>query len=357
LFSGRCTRGTARGRDRASCVRGGADRRPRERLEKRSVLKKQLDEVRRAREGIRKDIDRIPTGGLEKAQKAFDAAAQRLQKLREAIAEIQRQMQRVDDLREVVESYATQMAKDHAAWKHEYGRLLTEEQWKELKPRFSGEHTRILDDCTRACAKKIDELKKNGRPTEEQGETAQPQLGLEALEAGYERLRKELGLSTANARKRGAFARKLAELDADEKKITAQIESADKAQTEIDEAQEDRLAAYESLFRSLTEEVSVLSDLYKPLADRLRKEEGLQRLSFYVRRGVDVDRWASRGEELIDLRRSGLLKGQGALLEAANQKLLPAWSTGGPEDVRRAMEAFLNAEGRTQLAVSPKTSR
>ena len=56
------------------------------------------------------------------------------------------------------------------------------------------------------------------------------------------------------------------------------------------------------------------SALYAPLGARLGTEEGaLGKLSFSIRRVVDVVAWAQSGEELLDLRKTGPFKGRGAL--------------------------------------------
>ena len=81
------------------------------------------------------------------------------------------------------------------------------------------------------------------------------------------------------------------------------------------------------MFDGIIEEEKELSALYAPLKARLEAEEGaLGKLSFSIRRSVDVAVWAQQGEALLDLRKTGPFKGHGALQESAKTELLPAWN-------------------------------
>jgi hypothetical protein len=111
------------------------------------------------------------------------------------------------------------------------------------------------------------------------------------------------------------------------------------------EAQEERLNAYEAFFTSTIKEVLVLEDLYRPLRERLQSEKGLEKLSFFVRRSVHTEKWAQRGEDLLDLRRKEPFQGKGTLTKVAAAELEQVWRTGAPGDVRAAMEAFARKYG------------
>lgn len=63
-------------------------------------------------------------------------------------------------------------------------------------------------------------------------------------------------------------------------------------------------------------------------------------MTLRVVRVVDIDGWAAVGEELLDLRKTGIFRGRGALAEEARKLLLDAWTTGSAEDVSKAMERF-----------------
>jgi DNA repair exonuclease SbcCD ATPase subunit len=108
-----------------------------------------------------------------------------------------------------------------------------------------------------------------------------------------------------------------------------------------------RRHSYAAIFAAIIDEESQLSSLYEPLKARLDGEGGaLGKLSFSVRRSADIETWAKQGEELLDLRKSGPFKGQGALLEAAKALLLSAWEGGSANDVAEAMTRFHEAHVR-----------
>lgn len=74
---------------------------------------------------------------------------------------------------------------------------------------------------------------------------------------------------------------------------------------------------------------------------RLDGEDGaLGKLSFSVRRTADIETWGKEGESLLDLRKTGPFRGQGALLDAAKVTLLSAWECGSASDVAEAMTSF-----------------
>jgi hypothetical protein len=88
-------------------------------------------------------------------------------------------------------------------------------------------------------------------------------------------------------------------------------------------------------------EEAKLQELYRPLATMLEKEsDAVRLLRLVVLRTVDLDEWVSRGEELIDLRKTGTFKGKGSLAVFAREQLLPAWQTGTAAEVSSAMSEF-----------------
>jgi hypothetical protein len=82
--------------------------------------------------------------------------------------------------------------------------------------------------------------------------------------------------------------------------------------------------------------------MYSPLRGNLDAEVGtLGKLTFSVRRLVDVQAWCTLGEGLLDLR-TGHFRGRGELLRVAMDTLLPAWEFGTSVEVAEAMAAFWN---------------
>jgi hypothetical protein len=124
--------------------------------------------------------------------------------------------------------------------------------------------------------------------------------------------------------------------------LNEKLEDALGAKDRVRTLQREREEAYRRVFEALVAEENVLRALYSPLMARLGSEAGtLRKLTFTVSRVADVQAWASTAEEkLIDLRRQGALRGRGALAALAEGALKPAWETGDPSAVARAMSEF-----------------
>ena len=94
-----------------------------------------------------------------------------------------------------------------------------------------------------------------------------------------------------------------------------------------------------------------------PRATRIEAESGSARnLSFEVRRRVDIDAWARKGEALLDLRKGSKLR-TGTLADLARASLLPAWSTGTAEEVSTALAAFREAHDPAIIQCCPYDRR
>jgi DNA repair exonuclease SbcCD ATPase subunit len=149
------------------------------------------------------------------------------------------------------------------------------------------------------------------------------------------------GSRTANARRLEALSEKLSREESEIKSLDAHIGRAKAADDNIKELQEQRTTTYEALMGAVIEEENELTALYQPLAARLRGESGsLGKLSFYVKREVDIKKWALAGEKLLDLRKLGDFRGKGSLLKAASDSLLLAWCQGSASQAAQAMAAF-----------------
>lgn len=81
--------------------------------------------------------------------------------------------------------------------------------------------------------------------------------------------------------------------------------------------------------------------MYAPLKERISEGPGaVVKLSFSVRRNIDLDAWAERGEALLDLR-TGPFRGKGELRKAVEAALGTAWQQGTAAEVSAAMSVFI----------------
>lgn len=177
---------------------------------------------------------------------------------------------------------------------------------------------------------------------------------LSLLDKEIARLRALIGVDTENAKAFARLSEKISRDEAGLAKLDRDIEAAQKAEERIQELIQARRASYGAVFDGIIEEEKELSALYEPLKARLEAEEGaLGKLSFSIRRTVDVAAWAKQGEALLDLRKIGPFKGHGTLLEVAKAELLTAWERGSSADVTEAMGKFREAHEAELIAHAP----
>ncbi|MCH9674389.1 MAG: ATP-binding protein [Gammaproteobacteria bacterium] len=174
------------------------------------------------------------------------------------------------------------------------------------------------------------------------------------LDAEVKRLGALIGIDQTRQKAFKQLTEKISRMEAAIAKVDRQIASAEEAGKRITELIQIRKDNYVGVFAGVIAEETALADLYAPLAKRLSAESGaLSKLSFSIRRNVDVAAWAAAGEALLDLRKAGDFKGRGALLEAATLQLLGPWQAGTAEDVAKAMTEFRAEYDGTLKAAAP----
>ncbi len=165
---------------------------------------------------------------------------------------------------------------------------------------------------------------------------------LSLLEAEIARLQKLVNVDKDTASKFAAISKRIDEEKAAVTSLKERLTECKGATERITAAQIDRDAAYTQVFKSIAAEEAELRTLYAPLRARLEVGSGaVKKLSFTVKRQVDIESWASRGEELLDLRKQTPFQGRGKLLGLAKALLLEAWESGDATAVSTAMSKFV----------------
>jgi hypothetical protein len=95
------------------------------------------------------------------------------------------------------------------------------------------------------------------------------------------------------------------------------------------------------IINAILAEENALQSIYEPLAHKLQSDDGiLGKLTFSVKRHIDLKGWAERGEDLLDLRSAGEFRGRGTLLEKAETELRNVWQTGDASQIVTALNKF-----------------
>lgn len=335
----------------------------RDRKAKLPSLKKQRDE--KAASILKDKRDRsslIGEGGKERAQR-LDEVSNAAEAIRFQVEQAKRRKQALLALQDEVTATRTSVAPHrlrHLKQNHSEAGL-SDDHWKAFLLEFSGDVDTILDAAIKAIDARIGTL---SGPTPGEvtiADDAAPsaasllpegadlsQQTLSLLNKEVARLRALIGIDTENAKAFGRLSEKISRDEAALAKLERDIETAEMADQRIADLIQLRRDSYASVFDGIIDEEKELSALYAPLKARLEAEEGaLGKLSFSIRRVVDVASWAQQGEDLLDLRKSGPFKGRGTLLVAAKTDLQAAWETGTSADVAEAMTRFREAHEKS----------
>jgi hypothetical protein len=310
-----------------------------------------IDQKVKQIEGYTCDRANLVTPGSEQriARLAeLTAAAEKVRGyLRHFAAQAQALLALQDEVRDLRQNQAPENLRARQA-RHATSRLKAEE-WTDFLIDFTGDVdvqlTRHLATCGKEAA-----AWKGVAPTALAEPTAAhiadgaelSKLPLAILTAEIDRLQDLVALDTETRRQFQALSNKIVEEGAQLDALKERLEDAEGAEARARTLVEERTAAYGRVFEALTAEEQVLRDLYRPLMDRLAAASGtLQKLTFSVARVADVETWAKAAEtDLLDLRLQGPFRGRGSLQAAAEAVLKPAWESGDPAAVAKAMADF-----------------
>ena len=161
------------------------------------------------------------------------------------------------------------------------------------------------------------------------------------LDAEVTRLTKLVAFDADTQKRFAALTQRIASENIELQKLVDRLTDCAGAKDRIPALLLERGLGYARVFDSILDEEQVLRDLYAPIGAKLEAAGGtLAKLSFSMRRTVDLNRWAEAGEKLLDLRHTGVFKGTGSVAARAERALAPAWRTGDSSAVTAAMAMF-----------------
>lgn len=186
------------------------------------------------------------------------------------------------------------------------------------------------------------------------------QQPLALLEAEISRLTALVSADSTTAQRFTAISQKIAQEQAALTNLKEKLADYEEARVRVAVLQTDRNDSYSRVFESLLQEEAILRDLYLPIMTKLSLASGtLNKMSFKIKRIVDVESWAESGERLFDLRKESSFKGKGTLKNLAEESLLRAWTEGSVDDIHTAMKKFQDdhAKSLMDLATVARTDK
>lgn len=280
---------------------------------------------------VRRELYERLHAAITERERALQALDQRQQSL----LHLKTQTERIRD--QLLPDYHRQLVDKYQA------AGLSDEAWREFEPVFRGDPIAVLRG---QLARTNQELTALAKGTSANGPTQQTTIeqlavvDLAVLRAAAKTLGEEIGIDEENAKKLNRLDERIASRRQELQKRNQELLLFQGYPDRLQDLAARRQDAYRDVFALLESEDRILHDLYGPLEVRLRGRPSVDRLELTVARSVDLPAWAARGELLLDLRKQGAFRGQGALAEIATKELLPAWEGGSADRVAAAMSDF-----------------
>lgn len=335
-------------------------------LEKEALIGSLANQVAQKEElikGYNADRSKLVVTGTEaQAQRhtALTVAAQRLTSRVTAFGAQRRTFVAMqDEVKNTRASKIPEMLRE-AKTRH-VGSGLTPEQWDDFLLTYKGNVENALTGYITWADNEITKINGVAPP---EGSPSPPLVAddadldtiqLATLKAEMARLEKLISADVVIRNQYAALSKRISTESGALGTLKASLTNAQGAAERRKSLQKEREEAYGQLFEAFISEQKALTDLYAPLMMRLAtSSETLKKLSFSVKRVVDVARWANVGEvKLIDCRKAGDFFGRGSLERVAVTHLKPAWESGSASDVRAAMANFISTYSKSLFAHAP----
>ncbi|CAB3774695.1 TrlF family AAA-like ATPase [Paraburkholderia humisilvae] len=332
-----------------------------ERVKKDSLkaLEKDRDEKKRAIEKDKIDRKSLVAKGNEERDKRHEQVSLAVDAKRLLVDQAKRRHQALLHLQDDVSDFRLRQAPSLLAELKDERRHagLSVADWEAFKLDYVGQVDSLLTERIKQANLAITTLQGPAETDPTAQENPDPSIELipahasladqtlSLLERELARLRKLVGVDAQNAKRFTTLSDKITKAEAAWAKVVQQIERIQGADERIRALVNVRRTAYAAIFEAIVEEEKELADLYAPIKTRIDEAEGsLSKLSFSVRRMVDLEQWAAKGESLLDLRTNGPFKGRGELLRSARAGLMAAWETGDATEAAAALFDFVKAK-------------
>ena len=324
-----------------------------ERLFKQNLpgLQKQLEDLVKQTAIDVKDRQSLVVKGQEDRVKRHEGVSAGLEARKAVLLKAQTQLRTLQALKDDVHDFRTRRG---PAWLSKLKQErpdsgLSDSEWNDFNLTFTGPVDTHLEKRIPEAEVQIRSILGNPVTSGEDPNTplilddadlAQQSVSL--LQAEVARLEKLIGVDAARTKRYAQLTEKITRSSSVQQQLTKQIEHAAGWELRSIDLRAQRKEAYAGVFSSITDLEAELRSLYAPVGSRLVGAGGsLEKLSFSVKRSVDLAKWASDGEALLDLRKNGPYKGRGTLLDIATRVLKGPWENGSDKEVSEAMSTFI----------------
>lgn len=323
-------------------------------------LEKDRNEVLTALAKDRADRNQLVPKGQEARAKRLEDISTAVETKQRAISGIQARGQALAGLQSDVSKFRDQDAADWIvdAQERREDSGLSVEEWKNFRLDFTGSVDTLLKAHIASAQAELTTLQGPLIAPSVEGAAPQPDMALiperallssqnlSLLIRERDRLQALAGIDAQNSRRYRVLTDKLTRADTALVKLNLDIERTKKAEELLAELRINRIAAYRGIFSAVIDEETELTKLYAPLGDRIAQgPRAVKKLSFSVRRQVDLKAWVAQGEQLLDLRKGSLRTGD--LFKEADEHLGDVWRNGTAEDAAEAMRLFVSKLNRT----------
>ncbi|MBW8002986.1 MAG: AAA family ATPase [Planctomycetes bacterium] len=286
-----------------------------EKRRKGAKLEKQLDALRKQYPEIKDKETKQVVSDLENAQT-------RQKQITEKVSDLRISRQRLYDMRSKIEQFERRQKFFWEEVRSELASLgMEKEQTDSLKPVMPADVYMFIDNFDKKLDKEVNALLGLSKSDKDDDTT------LAYWKRQMKNLEEVLKLDESKRKQLCSLRLQYQRIDRSKTKLENEIakyESESVARRKRAVAQ--RFTVYLEYFDILDREVTLLKELYQPLAQNLKDAaEHERRLEFSIRTKIDLTSWANRGEELIDQRKVGPFRTRNSIANEASGLLSSAW--------------------------------
>lgn len=312
------------------------------------------------------DKQNLAPSGSDENQTRFNQINEAINNANLRIAGLTEKKSALEDLQNEVKCFRQEFAREmlHDLKSSFAIADLSDDEWKEFGTDFIGDVDNLLKGKLEPLKKQIKDQQGSPvcLPTDDGDDSTaliqdladldkQP-LSLLAAEA--DRLSRILGENKAADDRFKTVLDRLRRETRNLQGLKAELREYQDKEGQIQELAQQRSNKLGIVIKAVLAEENALHSIYKPLAKKLQNSDGvLRKLTFSVKRHIDLEDWAKRGEDLLDLRSAGKFRFKGTLVNRAKQELAGIWQTGNETEILKALNKFQTCHRDNLLKHSP----